>query len=176
MAKKSQNHWNEIKAELDKRSNAVDIVKELYELNDQNKYFLEARFLDFTINTIEPYKKIIVKALNPDPFKNEPIFIDKAQKAVEDYRKSTNDHNSSMELAFLFLNEAINFCEEYGYREEDIECALQEVYDIALDILKEIPDEYNKYYRKMKGFEEKIEDITGYDVDSTVDDIKCKNS
>ena len=104
MAKKSQNHWNEIKAELGKRSNAIDIVKELYELSDQNKYFREARFLDFTINTIEPYKKIIVKALNPDPFKNEPIFIDKAQKAVEDYRKSTNDHNSSMELAFLFLN------------------------------------------------------------------------
>ena len=47
MAKKPRNHWNEIKVELDKRSNITDIVKELYELSDQNKYFIEARFLDY---------------------------------------------------------------------------------------------------------------------------------
>jgi len=167
MAKRPQNHWNGIKVELDKRSNVIDIVKELYELSDQNKYFLEARFLDLSINTIEPYKKIIIKALNPDVTRNEDLFIDKAQSSVDDYRKSTGNFNGTMELAFLFLNEAINFCEEYGYREEDIECALQDVYDIAINILKENLDEVDNFYQKMKKMQSKIEDVVGWDIIET---------
>ena len=171
MAKKPRNHWNEIKVELDKRSNITDIVKELYELSDQNKYFLEARFLDLPINTIEPYKKIIIKALNPDVTRNEDLFIDKARSPVDDYGKSTGNFNGTMELAFLFLNEAINFCEEYGYREEDIECALQDVYDITINALKENPDEIDNYYQKMKKMQSKIEEIIGYDVETSIDDL-----
>lgn len=171
MVKKPQNHWSEIKVELDRRSNVADIVKELYELSDQNKYFLEARFLDLPINTIEPYKKIIIKALNPDVTRNEDLFIDKAQSAVDDYGKSTSNLKGTMELAFLFLNESINFCEEYGYREEDIECALQDVYDITIKMLKENPDEIDNYYQKMKKMQSKIEEIIGYGVETSMDDL-----
>jgi hypothetical protein len=171
MIKKPQNHWDEIKIEIGRNSNIIDIIKDLYELSDQNKYFLEARFLDFSINTIEPYKKIIIKALNPDITRNESLFIDKAQDAVSGYRKSTNNFNGTMELAFLFLNEAINFCEEYGYREEDIECAMLDVFEIAINILKENPDKVDGYYPKIKKMQCRVEEIIGYDVETSIEDL-----
>ena len=74
--KKSKNQtWIDVKRSLRKIevSQLVELIKDLYQLSDENKNFLHARFQAGRA-TSSKYKKIISESLYPDIFEDDDDF------------------------------------------------------------------------------------------------------
>jgi hypothetical protein len=73
--------WIDVKKSIKdiENSKLIDLVKDLYELSDENKNFLHARFLAGS-SSLSKYRKIISNSLYPDIFDVEDDFnFDKAK-------------------------------------------------------------------------------------------------
>ena len=92
----------------------LEIIKDLYDLSSTNKTFLESRFLQSSIDSLKPYKKIIEKALYPSITSNRGISLKDGKKAISDYKKSTKDDLGTMELMLFYVECGHKFTSEYG--------------------------------------------------------------
>ena len=70
-------NWGNIKSKIKDHSSSelLKVIADLYNLNNQNKNFLEARFLSSAIDSLEPYKKIIERYPFPDITRGRPLQI-----------------------------------------------------------------------------------------------------
>src|ERR1041384_8386099 len=96
--------WSSVKAALSKRNQdeLLGLLRDLYELTPSNKQFVDAR-LQIGENQVAPYKKIVADCMYPNVFRNHPVQISKAKKAISDYRKAAGDIYGEIDLMIHFV-------------------------------------------------------------------------
>jgi hypothetical protein len=149
-ADKKKPSWSDIKkslAEYD-RPALLGLIADLYSLNPQNKTFLHARFA-CGIDALKPYLKIIDDALYPDIYKNKPVQIAKAKKAIADYTKASGEPKGMLELMLFFVETGSKFTVNCGDMYEEFYLALERMYEKALDLLLTMDEEtIDEYYNR----------------------------
>jgi len=142
--------WIDVKRSIKdiENSNLIELVKDLYELSDENKNFLHARFLSGS-PSLSKYKKIISDSLYPDIFDEEDDFnFDKANKAIEAYAKATKDNEAAADLMIYYVECGNKFTLDYGDINEPFYDALIEMYEKAVKAVYKLPKNKKEPFRK----------------------------
>src|SRR5262249_24337864 len=107
--------WSDVKESLASLSTSelIRLIASLYGLSKGNRDFLHARFAVGN-DPIGPYKKIIDDCMYPDVFKNKPIQISTAKKAISEYSKAIGDAKGEAELMTYFVECGNQFTVDYG--------------------------------------------------------------
>ena len=81
--------WASVKAGLRDfdRTALLGVLQDLYAASKDNQAFLHAR-LSLGGNPLVPYKAAISRWICPDVFRNQPVSVAKAKKAISDYKKA----------------------------------------------------------------------------------------
>ena len=144
---KKKPSWSDIKKAIAgyDRAALVGLISDLYASSAQNKTFLHARFSSGE-DALKPYLKIIEDALFPDVYKNKPVQIAKAKKAISDYTKAAGEPIGILELMVFFVETGTSFTLNYGDIDEGFYLALERMYEKALRLVltmgKETIDDY----------------------------------
>ena len=142
--------WIDVKRSLKgfESSNLIKLVNDLYELSDENKNFLHARFLAGSAS-LSKYKKIISDSLYPDIFDEEDDFdFDKANKAIEAYAKATKDNEGAADLMIHYVESGNKYTLDYGDINETFYDALVEMYEKVSKAVSEMPKKKQQTFRK----------------------------
>jgi hypothetical protein len=119
LAKKQQidKCWRDVRAVLATQGSAqlLEVARDLYQLSQENRDFLNARCLA-TANRLEPYKKAINEAIYPNIYQNKPIRISAARKAISQYTKATGDKEGTLELMVYFVECGTKCTVDFGRR------------------------------------------------------------
>ena len=97
----------------------LNLIRDLYALHPEVKDFLHARFQTSKAN-VKPYKKTIQEALYPDVIHGEDIDLERGRKAINDYKKATNDPMGTLDLMAHYVECGTQFAVEYGYGDEEL--------------------------------------------------------
>jgi hypothetical protein len=141
--------WANVKeslASLD-MSELIQLIAGLYRLSKSNRDFLHARF-SIGDDPIGPYKKVIEDCMFPDVFKNKPIQISRAKKAINEYSKAVGDAKGEADLMTYFVECGNRFTVEYGDIGEGFYDALLRMYARAINKVLTLPEEEQHEFRK----------------------------
>ena len=129
--------WSDIKKAIAgyDRQAMIGLISDLYASSAQNKTFLHARFSTGS-DALKPYLKIIEDALYPDVYKNKPVQIAKAKKAISDYTKAAGELAGILELMLSFVETGTEFTLNFGDIDEGFYLALERMYYKALNLVR----------------------------------------
>ena len=102
--KKRKSSWFDIKKAIInfEPSEIVSLVRDLYQLSEENKIFLNARYAEDGV-TFRRYREIIHKCLYPDVLDRSIDFdFERAEKAINDFSKATGDEGRTTDLMIYF--------------------------------------------------------------------------
>ena len=126
----------------------IGLVKELYQLSDENKNYLHTRF-DGATASLETYKKIISDCLYHDVLDDDDSFdFDKADKAIKTYAKAANDNEGTADLMIYYVECGNRFTLDYGDINEPFYDALIEMYEKAIETVLKLPKSKQTPLRK----------------------------
>ena len=134
--------WSDMKAEIAKLDTRqlVSLLADLYRFSKENQAFLNARFA-VVADPFDPYKRIIAECMYPDVYKNKPVRISKAKKAISDYSKAVGDSLGEAELMTFFVEQGNAFTIEFGDIDEEFYDALLRMYRRAIEKIPSLPEE-----------------------------------
>ncbi len=140
--------WSTVKAAVSRldQSVLVELLRDLYGLSASNQQFVEAR-LGLLQAPLARYKAVITQYMYPDVFRQQPIQISKAKKAISEYRKAVRDVPGEIELMVHFVESGNRFTLEYGDIDEGFYDALLLMYDRAIKGIKDLPDSQQPAFR-----------------------------
>jgi hypothetical protein len=92
-------------------------------------------------DNLQPYKKTIVRWVCPDVMRNQPISVDKAKKAISDYKKAVGSPEGMAELSVFYCESCMNFLDTCGMDDESYFDALVRMMEQAIKSLKQLPIE-----------------------------------
>lgn len=129
--------WSDIKKAIAgyDRAALVGLISDLYASSALNKTFLHARFSTGE-DALKPYLKIIEDALYPDVYKNKPVQIAKAKKAISDYTKAAGEPVGILDLMLTFVETGTEFTVNFGDIDEGFYLALERMYYKALQLVR----------------------------------------
>lgn len=142
--------WIDVKKSIKhfENSQLIELVKELYQLTDENKTFLWARFLAGN-DALDRYKKIISKYLYPDILNdNDEMDFDKAKKTIADYVKATGNTEGTADLMIYYVECGNRFTLDYGDINEQFYDGLIQMYKKAIETVRKISEEKQTPFRK----------------------------
>ena len=126
----------------------IELVKELYQLSDENRDFLHARFLGGTAS-LKKYRKTIQNSLYPDIMDDDDSFdFEKAENAIKTYAKATNDDEGVADLMIYYVECGNKFTLDYGDINEVFYDALVEMYEKAVKFVCKMPKKKQETFRK----------------------------
>jgi hypothetical protein len=128
-------------------SELIQLIASLYRLSKGNRDFLHARF-SIGDDPIGPYKKVIEDCMYPDVFKNKPIQISTAKKAINEYSKALGDARGEAELMTYFVECGNQLTVEFGDIDEGFYDALLRMYAWAINKVLSLPDEEQREFRE----------------------------
>jgi hypothetical protein len=140
--KSSNQMWSDVKAamaDMDEKQ-LMNLVSDLYRLSRENQAFLHARF-GIGADTLGPYKKTISASMYPDVYKNKPVQISKAKKAIGSYSKAVGKPRGEAELMTFFVECGNSFTVDFGDIDEAFYDALIRMYRRAIDKVLTLPKE-----------------------------------
>lgn len=134
--------WSQLKPHLQRltKDELVQILRDLYRLNADNKVFLATRFLATTgAEMAEPYRKIIRQVFNPD--RGEPsLQLGAARKALNDFKKACADPLAVIDFMLYYVEQGVICTNTYGDIHAAFYDSLLSVFDNAMDALARIDD------------------------------------
>ena len=142
--------WIDVKKAVIKfdYSELVGIVKDLYQLSEENKTFLYARCLDGS-ESLKRYKKVISDSLYPDVMnKHDFVDFDSAGKAIDDYVKATAEDEGTADLMIYYVECGHKSTLDYGDIDEFFYNALIEMYTKAINIVVKMPKKKQEPFRR----------------------------
>ena len=154
MKKNEKPSWAQLKPLIKSLDQAhlLSLIKDLYGLNQGNRDFLHARFINDK-SAIETYKEIIEHSLNPDYFSKAPISLSKAKKAISEYSKASKDTLGMIDLMVFYVEVGHQEILEYGDMYE-------EFYDSLLSMYRRVSEKVNKLpQRSQPLFRERLKRI-----------------
>ena len=134
--RKQKSNWVNIKNRLEKQGpkDLLKILKDLYDLDDKNRRFVEARFLT-SKTSLARYKKIISHALYPDIFDHETVSLATGRKAISDFKKASGDTTGVLELMVYYIEQGNDFTLNYGDMDEQFYSSLESMFDGVIKLL-----------------------------------------
>ena len=93
---------------------------------------------------LKPYKAVISRWVCPDIFKNQPVSVSKAKKAIADYKKAIGYPEGMAELSVFYCEEAIAFLHDCGMDDEGYYSALVLMFELALKWVTTLPENQQK--------------------------------
>ena len=148
-SKSSNPTWSNVKAavaNLDAQQ-LVGLVADLYRFSKENQAFLHARF-SVVDDPLAPFKETIDECMYPDIFKNKPIQISKAKKAINDYSKAVGDPLGEAELMTFFVECGNQYTVDLGDIDEKFYDALNLMYRRATEKVLSLPDGQQNEFKK----------------------------
>ncbi len=142
MAKsKTAASWNSAKVKLRDfdRSALLGLLQDLYAASKDNQAFLHAR-LNLGGDPLAPYKAAISCSICPDVFKNQPVSVAKAKKAISDYEKAIGYPEGMAELTTFYCEEVFVFLRSCGMDDEGYFTALVRMFEQALKWVMLLPE------------------------------------
>jgi len=129
--------WTMIKralADLDQAA-LIGLVRDLYQLNNDNKVFLSTRFTSVDVETLaEPYRKAIREQFNPA--RGHPkLNLRAARKALNDFKKACSDPVAVADLLIYYVEQGVICTNNYGDIDENFYKSLASVYTDAVDLI-----------------------------------------
>jgi hypothetical protein len=109
----------------------VNLVADLYDFDERNRAFVEARF-GLAEDGLAPYKRRIWDALYPDIFKGGTIQLSAARKAIRDYRRAVRAPEGVIELLIYYVATGTNVTLDYGDIDDAFYDSLASVFDEAV--------------------------------------------
>jgi hypothetical protein len=129
-------------------SQLVELVKDLYQLPDENKNFLHARFVTGSA-PLSKYKKMILVSLYPDVMdENDDFEFEHAEKAINDYAKATRDNEGTADLMVYYVECGNKFTLDYGDINDAFYDTLVEMYEKAIKSVCKLPKNRQEPFRK----------------------------
>jgi hypothetical protein len=118
--------WNSVKAGLSgfDRTALLGLIQDLYAASKDNQAFLHAR-LNLGGDPLKPYKAVISRSVCPDIFKNQPVSVAKAKKAIADYKKAIGYPEGMAELSVEGRQHGVDgrLCQLLRLKWRDAECS-----------------------------------------------------
>ena len=182
-------NWTQIRKILidQDRERLIETIKGLYTLSPQNKAFLHTQFSESHQDPayLEACRKRIVKAIYPNVFvPGNPKFA-QARKAVNDYKKDTNDLRGTIDLELTIVEQGTELSSDYGDFDMPFYERLETALFNAVKMIQSSPTRVQLYHHFQSRFEklERQADQFGYgygesiweavsllkDIDSTFD-------
>jgi hypothetical protein len=133
--------WSNVKAALANLNDQqlVGLVADLYRFSKENQAFLHARF-SVVDDPLAHFKETIDECMYPDVFKNKPVQISKAKKAISDYSKAVGDPLGEAELMTFFVECGNKFTLDLGDIGEEFYDALNRMYRRAIEKVLHLPE------------------------------------
>ena len=135
--------WSHLKSHLQRleKDELVQILRDLYRLNADNKVFLTTRFLSTTPDEMaEPYRKIVRKVFNPEGPGFPSLQLGLARKALNDFKKACADPIAVIEFMLFYVEQGVICTNTYGDIDAPFYSSLFSVYRNATDLVAEIDD------------------------------------
>ncbi|MEN6375743.1 MAG: hypothetical protein ABFD75_13320 [Smithella sp.] len=148
-------NWSDVKKSIKEyeANQLIELVKDLYQLSEDNKIFLHARLIKGD-DSRQKYKRIILEALHPDVMSENDFFdFDKAEKAIKDFAKATGNDESTLDLMIYFVKCGNQFTLDFGDINEIFYDTLIAMYEKAIESVLKMPQ------RKQLPFRERLEKI-----------------
>ena len=144
--------WNDLKRKLSKldRAALIGLIQDLYAASKDNQAFLHARFA-LGKDVLEPYKATIERWVCPDVLSDEDFSIDKAKKAISDYRKAIGRPEGMAELTVFYCESCRNFLGYCGMDDEGYLNALVGMFEKALKMVEALEsNQQNAFIERLK--------------------------
>lgn len=128
MAEKTSN-WSEIKKRLEPfdKKELINVIKDLHSLSKENKNFLSARFASDKNQIFKKYKEKVVEPFYPANGRFGSLKLAPAKKAINDYKKASNDLLGTLDLMLTYVESGTEFTCEYGDIDENFYNSLESV-------------------------------------------------
>lgn len=158
-AKSKNLTWTQVKKHIEHFSQAslLDLVHQLYELNDLNKAFLTVRFqpdATFGSKELNTLRRRVYQMMNPDiTHANSYPKLEEARQIITDYEK-TKDTLGTLDLMLTYVEAGNDFTCEYGDIDEEFYIAVETVLDDFAKLFQVGPDKYMVY------FNERLKDLS----------------
>ena len=134
--------WQDIRRTLSSKSQSelLNLIRDLYALHPEVKDFINARFVVSAAN-LKPYQKTIQESLYPDVIHGEDIDLERGHKAINDYKKATNDPMGTLDLMVHYVECGTQFAAEYGYGDEEFFESLDSMFTQVVNTLQQSEQE-----------------------------------
>ena len=143
MPKRNQTpKWQDVRRTLASKSQRelLNLIRDLYNLQPEVQDFINARFVVSTAN-LKPYQKTIQEALYPDAMYNEDVDLERGRKAINDYKKATNDPIGTLDLMVHYVECGTSFATTYHYGDEEFYESLDEMFTQVVQTLEQSDQE-----------------------------------
>jgi hypothetical protein len=128
--------WSHLQPHLQRLDKAalVDLLRDLHELNADNRTFLAARFLATTPSeAAAPYRRIVRQVFNPS--RGAPsLHLDAAAKALRDFRKLCADPMAVIDFMLFYVEQGVICTNSYGDIDAPFYENLLSVYSSAAEL------------------------------------------
>jgi hypothetical protein len=141
--------WLKVKSSIGwfDKAKLIELLRDLYNLSEDNKDFLNAR-LSLIQNPTDPYKKIIRACLYPDIMEDEGFEYDKAEQAIWRYGIACGTTEGIADLMIYFVECGNKFTLDYGDINETFYDTMIEMYGKAVRKVLELPKNKQRPFRK----------------------------
>ncbi|HII02602.1 TPA: hypothetical protein HA351_13475 [Methanosarcinaceae archaeon] len=132
MAKEDSVKWSEVKNSLKTldKNELIDLIRDLYRYSAENRRIIIRRHPEEKKSdwVLESFQRVIRNEFFPDKGLGG-LHSDVTRKAIMDYSEGSGDLEGTMELMLLFVENVVEFVNEYG----DID---EEFYDEGYEMLR----------------------------------------
>lgn len=156
--------WTDIKRELRKKNcdELIQALKQLVDLNPENKSFIESYLFPFSGHSLNYYKKEISNSVNPGM--NAELDIKRGRNAIQSFKKaSPDDLAGRMDLMLHFVEQGAYFTLEYGDIDGPFYDSLCRMIDSILDLASSLSElEYAHLAKRMQDLNSHTENQIGW--------------
>ena len=167
--------WQDIRRALSSKGKTelLNLIRDLYALRPEVQDFINARFVVSMAN-LTPYQKTIQEALYPDVIHGEDLDLARGRKAINDYKKATNDPIGTLDLMTHYVECGTQFAAQYHYGVEELYEDLDEMFTRVVKTLQQSEQELiDTFLPRLRTIVREAEDIGwGYDdaISETLED------
>jgi hypothetical protein len=120
------------------RAGLVGLIADLYKASPANRRFLHSR-LFAQHGAIEEYRRMVAKAVYPDPFSRRRVSLRDATAAITQYRRATGDVTGAVDLMLTFVEAGTEQAADLGYGDDSYFNALETKLKAIAKLFDELP-------------------------------------
>lgn len=132
--------WSQIKARLSHlgKDDLLNIIKDLYQLNTDNKVFLVSRLIiDQPEILAEPYKRAIRREFNPE--RGFPrLNLQAARKTLTSFKKASADYRAILDMLVYYVEQGVACTRQYGDIDEPFYSSLESAFEEAISLVRSV--------------------------------------
>jgi hypothetical protein len=131
--------WSQIKSRLSPlgKEDLLNIIKDLYRLNGDNKVFLTSRLMSEPSHSLaEPYRRAIRREFNPD--RGLPrLNLQAARKALTAFKNASANPSAVIDMLIYYVEQGVACTRQYGDIHEQFYRSLESAFEEAVSLVRD---------------------------------------